>query len=35
MNIIAIKIHMPNIPIMKNAAIIQITMHIIIKITMQ
>ena len=35
MNMIAIKTHTLNIPIMRNATIIQITTHIITKITIQ
>lgn len=35
MNMIAIKIHTLNIPIMRNTIIIQITKHIITKITIQ
>lgn len=35
MNMIALKTHTPNIPIMRNTTIIQITTHIIAKITIQ
>lgn len=35
MNMIAIKTHTPNIPIMRNTTIMQITTYIIIKTTIQ